>query len=65
MGKLKTRSAAKKRFTITKSGKVMRRHAKMRHLLECKSAKKKRGLRRGQVVARADVARIKAMLAGG
>jgi len=65
MGKIKTRSAAKKRFRITKSGKVMRRHAKMRHLLECKSARKKRGLRKGVVVARADVARIKSMLPGG
>ena len=33
MPKLKTHSGAKKRFNLTKSGKVKRAHANKRHLL--------------------------------
>lgn len=65
MPKLKSRRAATKRFRITKTGKVLRYHAKMRHLLECKSAKRKRQLRNAGRVAGADVKRVKSMLAGG
>ena len=45
MPKVKTRKAVSKRFKITKSGKVKRCNAKGRHLLTCKSRKKKRQLR--------------------
>jgi len=65
MPKQKTRRAAAKRFRITKTGKVMRRHAKMRHLLECKAKKKKRGMRKVGRVSPSDVARVKQMLPGG
>lgn len=65
MPKGKTRKAAAKRFRITKKGKVLRRHAKMRHLLECKSKKKKRSLRQAGLVAPSDVARVRQMLPGG
>lgn len=65
MPKLKTRRAAVKRFRITKNGKVLRRHARMRHLLECKSPKRRSSLRKVGAVAAADVARVKHMLAGG
>ena len=65
MPKQKTRKAAAKRFRITKNGKVLRRHAKMRHLLECKAAKRKRQLRRAGPVAPSDVARVKSMLPWG
>ena len=65
MPKAKTRKAAAKRFRITRTGKVLRRHAKMRHLLECKSSKKKRGARKAGPVSPADVARVKHMLPGG
>jgi len=40
--KLKTHSGTKKRITITKNGKVMRRHASGGHFLEKKSASRKR-----------------------
>ncbi len=65
MPKQKTRRAAAKRFRITKKGKVMRNYANRRHLLECKSAKKMRQTKRGGQVAKADIARVKAMLPGG
>ncbi|MFC1568085.1 50S ribosomal protein L35 [Candidatus Margulisiibacteriota bacterium] len=65
MPKAKTRRAAAKRFKITKTGKILRRQTKMRHILECKSSKKKRGLRRVAPVAKADVRRVRSMLPGG
>lgn len=65
MPKMKSRRAATKRFKITKSGKVMRRHSKMRHLLECKPKGKKRQMRRSAVVSPSDTARVRQMLAGG
>jgi large subunit ribosomal protein L35 len=42
MPKLKTHSGTKKRFAITKSGKVLRRRATGNHLLQKKSASRKR-----------------------
>jgi len=42
MPKLKTHSGAKKRVLITKTGKVVRRHASGNHFLEKKSASRKR-----------------------
>ena len=43
MPKLKTHSGAKKRFSLTKTGKLQRRHATGGHFLEKKSAARKRG----------------------
>ena len=65
MPKGKTRRAAKKRFRLTGTGKVVRRQAKTRHLLAWKPPSKKRRLRRGIVVAKAEARRIKSMLLGG
>jgi len=42
MPKIKTHSGTKKRARITKTGKVMRRHATGNHFLEKKSASRKR-----------------------
>ena len=42
MPKLKTHSGTKKRFKVTKTGKVMRRRATGNHLLQKKSARRKR-----------------------
>jgi large subunit ribosomal protein L35 len=42
MPKMKTHSGAKKRFTVTKTGKVLRRRATGNHLLQKKSASRKR-----------------------
>ena len=42
MPKLKTHSGVKKRIAVTKTGKVMRRHATGNHFLQKKSASRKR-----------------------
>lgn len=59
MVKVKTNSAAKKRFgKITKNGKIKRAKAFRRHLLTRKSAKRKRNLRHGSFVHASDAKRI-------
>ena len=45
MPKMKTRSAAKKRFKVTGTGKIMRRPTMRSHNLGHKSSKKKREVR--------------------
>ena len=45
MPKLKTHSGAKKRFNLTKSGKVKRAHAFKSHILTKKDTKRGRRLR--------------------
>jgi large subunit ribosomal protein L35 len=50
MPKIKTSSAAKKRFRLTAGGKVMRRRAFKSHLLEHKSPKRLRKKRRDKVM---------------
>ena len=52
MPKLKTHSGSKKRFSLTKTGKVKRAHAYKSHILTKKVSKRKRGLRQ---LAYADV----------
>ena len=52
MPKLKTHSGSKKRFSLTKTGKVKRAHAYKSHILTKKVTKRKRGLR---LLAYADV----------
>jgi len=47
MPKIKTHSGAKKRFSLTKSGKVKRAKAYKNHILNKKSTKRKRNLRKG------------------
>ena len=47
MPKMKTHSGAKKRFNLTKNGKVKRSHAYASHILTKKTTKRKRGLRMG------------------
>jgi large subunit ribosomal protein L35 len=60
--KQKTKKAASKRFKVTGSGKVMRRHAMKSHNLEKKSAKRKRTFRRDQAVSATDSREVKRML---
>ena len=55
MPKLKTHSGAKKRFNLTKSGKVKRAHAYKSHILTKKSPKRIRGFRQETVISPADV----------
>ena len=63
MPKMKTHSGAKKRFSVTGSGKVKRNRANMRHLMRKKTTKQKRHLRNGVVVDASEHARIERLLA--
>ena len=65
MPKTKTHSGAKKRFKVTAGGKVRGRHAFTSHILEKKSAKKKRALGRPALLSGDDVPRVKRMLGVG
>ena len=51
MPKMKTHKGAKKRFTVTASGKVRRLKAFKSHILTKKSSKRKRNLRRATTVS--------------
>lgn len=62
MPKMKTRRAAAKRFSATGSGKLKRNHAYTSHILETKSPKRKRNLRKSAVATSADFKRIKECL---
>jgi len=62
MPKIKSNSGAKKRFTITKNGKVKCGSAFKNHILEKKSSKRKRGLRGASVISEAEVPKVKKML---
>ncbi len=62
MPKMKSNSGAKKRFKITKNGKVIRAKAYKSHLLERKSQKRKRNLRGTVVASEAEGKKIKHML---
>ena len=62
MPKMKTRRAAAKRFTKTGSGKLKKNHAFASHILTKKSTKRKRNLRKSDLVAKADTRRILEMI---
>lgn len=64
MPKLKTHSGAKKRFKLTKNGKVKKYSANKRHKLTSKSAKRKRTLRKSSYVDCTNSKAIKLLLAG-
>ncbi|HUQ23576.1 MAG TPA: 50S ribosomal protein L35 [Gaiellaceae bacterium] len=59
---MKRGSGAKKRFKVTGSGKILRRHAMQSHNLEHKSAKRKRAFGQDYNVAKADTPRLKKLL---
>ena len=65
MPKMKTHSGAKKRFSVTGSGKVRRLKAFKSHILEKKSPKRKRGFRQETEVAASDTKVIKKNLGLG
>ena len=64
MPKIKTHSGAKKRFSLTKNGKVKRAHAYKSHLLNGhgKTTKLKRRLRKGTYADPTNEAAIKRMI---
>ena len=62
MPKMKTHKGAARRFAVTKNGKLMRRHAKLNHILEKKSPAQKRRLGRMAPVAAGDRRSVRRML---
>jgi large subunit ribosomal protein L35 len=62
MPKMKTHSGTKKRFKVTARGKVRGRSAFSSHILEKKSAKRKRRLGRPAEISPQDAIRIKELL---
>jgi large subunit ribosomal protein L35 len=65
MPKMKTMSGAKKRFSLTGTGKVKRKHAFKSHILTKKTTKAKRALSKAGLVDSTDMPRVKAMLTIG
>ena len=64
MPKLKTHSGAKKRFSLTKNGKVKRARAYKRHQLNnsIKGPKQKRRLRKGTLADKTNVKQVKRLI---
>lgn len=63
MPKMKTKCGAKKRFKISGSGKIRRKHAFKRHILTKKSKKRKRNLGYTGNVHKTDEKNVKQLLA--
>jgi len=62
MPKMKTNSGAKKRFALTGTGKIKRKHAYKSHILTKKTKKQKRNLTHFGLVTRADENNVKHLL---
>jgi large subunit ribosomal protein L35 len=60
--KLKSNRAARKRFTLTATGKVKRGQSMKRHILTKKASGRKRKLRKGALVSPADTPNVRRML---
>lgn len=62
MSKVKTNSSAKKRFKLTGTGKIKRKHAFKSHILTKKETKQKRNLTNATLVDKSDLKNVKHML---
>ena len=62
MPKMKSHRGAAKRFEVTGTGKIRRRRAFKNHILEKKTAKRKRHLGQATLVSDADSKRIRRLL---
>lgn len=62
MPKMKTNSGAKKRFALTGSGKIKRKHAYKSHILTKKTKKQKRNLTHFSIVDESNVKAVKELL---
>ena len=62
MPKMKTNSGTKKRFTLTGSGKIKRKHAYKSHILTKKTKKQKRNLTHFGLVDRTNERQVKSLL---
>ncbi|MCD6200491.1 MAG: 50S ribosomal protein L35 [Bacteroidales bacterium] len=63
MPKMKTNPGAKKRFSLTGTGKIKRKHAYKSHILTKKETKRKRNLTYFTLVHKADLSNVKRLLA--
>jgi len=63
MPKMKTNPGARKRFSLTGTGKIKRKHAYKSHILTKKSTKRKRNLAYFGQVDKADKKNVKLLLA--
>ena len=59
---MKTKSGVKKRFVLTGSGKIKRKHAYKSHILTKKSTKRKRNLTYFTIIDKADEKTIRSMI---
>ncbi|PIQ97441.1 MAG: 50S ribosomal protein L35 [Nitrospinae bacterium CG11_big_fil_rev_8_21_14_0_20_56_8] len=62
MPKMKSNKSASKRFKRTGTGKIKRSHAFTSHILTNKTTKRKRNLRKSNILAKGDAKRIKALI---
>ena len=62
MPKVKTNAASKKRFALTGTGKVTRKHAYHSHILTKKSKKRKRNLDHTALVDSANIKQVRSLL---
>lgn len=62
MPKMKTKSGAKKRFTVTGTGKIKRKHAYKSHILTKKTKKQKRNLTYFTIVDKTDEKTVRTMI---
>lgn len=62
MPKVKTNPGAKKRFSLTGTGKIKRKHAFKSHILTKKTTKRKRNLTYSGLVDKADEKNVKLLL---
>jgi large subunit ribosomal protein L35 len=62
MPKVKTKSSAKKRFKLSGTGKIRRKHAFKSHILTKKTTKQKRNLTKMGIVHESDEGRVRDML---
>ena len=62
MPKIKTNSGAKKRFALTGTGKIKRKHAFKSHILTKKATKQKRNLTHATIVDGHDLNAVRKML---
>ncbi|MDR2074538.1 MAG: 50S ribosomal protein L35 [Oscillospiraceae bacterium] len=62
MPKIKTHSGAKKRFKVSSGGKIIRAHANKNHILNKKSRKRKRNLRKDATVDKTNFVQIRRLI---
>jgi large subunit ribosomal protein L35 len=62
MPKMKTHRGAAKRYRKTASGKIKRMHAFTSHILTSKSTKRKRNLRKSEIMSPGDTKRVRTLL---